>query len=355
MMNDMAARIGMTGTNFTNPHGLFEVDNYTTVRDLFLLTQWAFNRHPTEFGNLVAETEWAMEPNSNNPQGYTEHNTNWMIRSGSRYFCEYVFGVKTGGLPYIRRQNADGSWTGIDTGTGIANLVSVAARDGFEYIIVTAEAPHHTGRENGERALHHAFNDHRALYDWAFASFDYVTVLRRTDPVRHIRITGGTEDRLNLFPQMEDEFRALLPRNHDIDSLIQIVPILVNDEVAAPVLAGAILGRVEIMLMDEVLETFPLITNQSVEQTQGESLRAWLRSTFFTERPSRIPDGREAGAVEYRLKTGWLLLLIGLAVLIIGLIVLQYIRKYRKKQSERNRFGNSGSGKKKPPNRRIRR
>ena len=36
-MNDAAARLGMTGTHFSNPNGLFDKTNYTTARDLALL------------------------------------------------------------------------------------------------------------------------------------------------------------------------------------------------------------------------------------------------------------------------------------------------------------------------------
>lgn len=36
-MNDAAARLGLTGTHFSNPNGLFDKTNYTTARDLAIL------------------------------------------------------------------------------------------------------------------------------------------------------------------------------------------------------------------------------------------------------------------------------------------------------------------------------
>jgi D-alanyl-D-alanine carboxypeptidase len=36
-MNEAAARLGMTGTHFSNPNGLFDKTNYTTARDLAIL------------------------------------------------------------------------------------------------------------------------------------------------------------------------------------------------------------------------------------------------------------------------------------------------------------------------------
>jgi hypothetical protein len=104
---------------------------------------------------------------------------------------------------------------------------------------------------------------------------------------------------------------------------------------------------VEILLAGRVLETFPLITLESVEMTQAESLREWLREVFFNPVEGEVGESRE-----YRLKTGWLLLLIGAAVVTVAAIVFKYVNNHRKQQAERMVIG---SGKKKPPNRRIRR
>ena len=41
MMNQKAAELGLTGTNYTNPVGLHDDNNYTTVRDIHTLTAYA--------------------------------------------------------------------------------------------------------------------------------------------------------------------------------------------------------------------------------------------------------------------------------------------------------------------------
>lgn len=42
MMNQEAVRLGMTGTHFTNPHGLHDENHYTTVYDIYLMLQEGF-------------------------------------------------------------------------------------------------------------------------------------------------------------------------------------------------------------------------------------------------------------------------------------------------------------------------
>ncbi len=42
MMNEKAKEIGATNTNFTNPHGLDDDENYSTAKDMALITRYAF-------------------------------------------------------------------------------------------------------------------------------------------------------------------------------------------------------------------------------------------------------------------------------------------------------------------------
>ncbi|MCL2754125.1 MAG: hypothetical protein FWD35_00210 [Oscillospiraceae bacterium] len=354
-MNETAARLEMKNTNFTNSHGLFEEDNYSTVRDLFLVTQHAFAKHSVVFESIVSAREYTWPPNTDNPRGYTLPNTNRLIQRDNIYSYAPAFGVKTGGLPYIRRQETDGSWG--PQLPGLANLVSIAERDSFRYIIVTAEAPWlaQSERKEGEAALHHAFNDHISLYEWAFTGFEYTVVQRQTDPVSSVKVLGGEASSVTLYPQMqmETEFYALLPKGLDVNSVVERIVRRDAEEIFAPVAGGAILGELELRIANQTLRIFPLITNTSVEKTQTEVVRSWFRDTFFDEVPPAT-DPETGGVLDpdappaYRLKTGYLLGLIGTAVLSVALIVLNYIRRHRRKQAEALR-------RKKPPhNKKIR-
>ena len=40
-MNSIASKLGLENTHFTNPHGLYDEDHYTTVYDLYLIFQAA--------------------------------------------------------------------------------------------------------------------------------------------------------------------------------------------------------------------------------------------------------------------------------------------------------------------------
>lgn len=55
-MNDMAARLGATHTNFTNPHGLHELEHKTTAYDLYLIFAACMN-YP-EFLPIVGQPSY---------------------------------------------------------------------------------------------------------------------------------------------------------------------------------------------------------------------------------------------------------------------------------------------------------
>jgi len=316
MMNEKASQIGAVNTNFANAHGLFNPNQWTTAHDMLLITLYAYENHSVFFSALVSETEYQMPPNANNPAGYSVFNTNWLIQNtlGSPYFYEFASGVKTGGLPYYYT-NDGGGW--VRTGAGMANLVSIAQRDNIEYIVVTMNAPWFTPQVEGQRWLHHAFNDHRTLYNWAFSTFDNTRVMETTDPIASVTVIGGEADTLTLVPLMENDFWTILPRDLDVNSAIHREVTLNERQVQAPIEAGAILGTVELRIAGQTLERFPLVAAQSVSQTPTSAVWTTIGGVF--DQPWFTP------------------LMIAVAVLVILLIILRFIRMQRRQRMVRSR------------------
>jgi len=357
MMNKKAKEIGCKDTNFSNAHGLFEEDNYSTAYDMYLITKYAYDKYNKEFFEFANTTEYRMPSNVNNPEGYDVVNTNRLIRDFPENPYHYAFarGVKTGGFDvYHRKRDANGSWAAenrIDY-DGIANLVSTAKRSvergSYEYMVVTMDAPWHGSPTGYEHWLHNAFNDHKILYDWAFSTFELTEVVRKTDPLTSVTILDGEKDEILLYPQMEDDvFWTLLPKDLDINSAIRHKFNIAETEVPAPIEAGAILGTVEVMLAGQVLGKFDLIADESVERTGAAIAGDRFRELFYREVEN------ENGELEEKLKTEVIVGLVAIAALIIGLIVFAYVRKHRKQRMEKLRANRIS--RRKSPNKKIRR
>ncbi|MCL2070888.1 MAG: hypothetical protein FWH07_01485, partial [Oscillospiraceae bacterium] len=302
------------------------------------------------FAELVSRVEYTVPISQYNPDGVVV-NTNWLLRNGSPYYYEAARGVKTGGFDSYYTRDADGDWVKHD---GVANLVSVAQRnvDGtsYRYMVVTMGAPwlQRENRDTGQQGLHHAFNDHKTLYSWAFSTFWNACVMRATDPIDIVKVLDGDADEVQLFPLMDSmssEFWTLLPKNLDVDSTVNKITELASDEctcgnpgsdecvcdiragvVSAPIEKGQLLGTVELQLAGQPLTKIQLVAGDSVART-GSAIARDRVSSIFGKRWF-VP----------------LLLLLGATVIV--LIILSYIRKHRKRLEK---------ARKKPPNRRIRR
>lgn len=91
-MNEAARRLGMTGTHFANPNGLFDRNNYTTARDLALLGLAVEQQFPefARFFQASAVSIKGKEIKSNNLlltryRGTTGMKTGFICASGRNY------------------------------------------------------------------------------------------------------------------------------------------------------------------------------------------------------------------------------------------------------------------------------
>lgn len=119
-MNEAAVRLGLTGTHFTNPNGLFDRDNYTTARDLALL---------------------GMEVD----RMFPEHRRFFLASAVTIDGKE----IKSNNLLLTRFDGAIGMKTGFLCASG-RNIVGLATRHGKRVMVVVLGAT--TERERNERS-----------------------------------------------------------------------------------------------------------------------------------------------------------------------------------------------------------
>ncbi|MDV2685040.1 D-alanyl-D-alanine carboxypeptidase family protein [Alkalihalophilus lindianensis] len=126
--------IGVTNSNFTNPHGLFDEEHYTTAHDLALITQYAMENDTFREIVQTKEMEWIGE-------GWetTIYNHNRML-----WEYEGVTGVKNG---FVQRSGF--------------TLSTAVERDDTELIAVTLNAP----------TSQASYHDMKMLFDYGFDTY----------------------------------------------------------------------------------------------------------------------------------------------------------------------------------------
>lgn len=92
LMNDYAAGLGAADSHFVNPDGWDNDDQYTTVRDLALISAQAMQYD--EIRDIAASAEKYVVFKSG--EIITWYNTNALLHAESEYYLPQAFGLKTG-------------------------------------------------------------------------------------------------------------------------------------------------------------------------------------------------------------------------------------------------------------------
>lgn len=317
MMNAKAAEIGCTNTHFANTHGLYNKDNYTSAKDLYLITRYAMDNYPG-FMKICDTKYYDMPANGNNPSGYTLSTTNQLMLDGDFYY-EGVHGVKTGSIDeYYEYKN--GSWDTENPKEGTMALVSTATAKGsdgrgYHYIVVTLGAPYHTSE--GQRS-YYSFKDHVALYDWAYSELVYTNVVASNEQIAQTEVYQGKNvDTVGVCAA--DDFSTLLEKSLNKTTVSRQINWFEDRRpVQAPQNKGYQVGELQLMLDGEVISTIPLEIEKDIEIDT---------TAFYLEKIKQVMDNP---------LFGWTCVLIGLEI--VMLIVSHYVKaSYRRKVADMNR------------------
>lgn len=93
LMNQTAAELGCTNSNFVNPDGYHNEFHYTTASDMLKIAIHSYNL--SIIRNSVCQTS-ARHVYSNNTKDVTWLNTNKLLSMDEQYYYEFAVGMKTG-------------------------------------------------------------------------------------------------------------------------------------------------------------------------------------------------------------------------------------------------------------------
>lgn len=250
MMNEKADQLGLEGTNYSNPVGLHEEDNYTTVRDIYKLTTYALKN--STFKEICETTRYKM-PATNMHGERNLSTTNFLHDSNTNYYYQYAKGVKTGFTDEAGRC-----------------LVSTASYKGYNYMCILMGCP---ANEKNH------FTESANLYRWAFNNFKFKEVATSTEPVCEMPVNLSFDaDYVPLY--FKEPFVTILPKEAD-ESTIVVNYKLKSDSVDAPVKKGDVLGKAEVIYAEKVVGTVDLVAGNDLSANTLLVIFDMVKS-FFT-------------------------------------------------------------------------
>lgn len=219
LMNKKAAEIGLSNSQYMNPHGLDEPGHYASANDLAKLTAYAL--HNPDFRAIVA-TKVRTAPNPHDPWDYKWVNKNKMLN-----MYDGADGVKTG---YTKK--------------ALRCLVSSATRNGQQLVVVTLN--------DGDD-----WADHRKLLDFGFENYPLTKVASAGDPV----MAGDVPSKLSsdfVYPLASGE-RG------------QITAVLENQDQRAAAYALGYRGWMNYYLNGRPIGSVSVVANdRTVDRTAGQ-------------------------------------------------------------------------------------
>lgn len=226
LMNDKARKLGLSGTNFENPHGLDSPNHFSTARDMAMLTAYAMQ----------------------NPI-FVQTVSTKVVTIGSRR-------IQNHNKLLWRLEGADGVKTGFTKAAGRI-LVSSASRNGRRLIAVTMNAPDD-------------WNDHTEMINKGFRDYKNKLIVSANEKVGTVAVAGGTMEQVGLIAT--NDFRYALADGEDLELVLGGGSIIY-----APICAGDPAGYLYVCLDGKVIGKIPLVYGETIECCQNEKVSFWKK------------------------------------------------------------------------------
>lgn len=221
-MNERAQELGMTNTHFVNPHGLHDEDHYSTARDLSILALHVMGR--AELRPIVRSQEEIV------PWPGRSYDRKLLNRNRLLEYWPAADGIKTG----YTRQAGD-------------CLAASAYVDGWRLIAVVLGCKEKPWVEA------------KKLLEWGFDCFLKVALVSADVTRATVAVRGGAEDVVQA--RAAEDVIAVVPRGPLQE------PVLLNEEVEAPVAVGDVVGSLAVTMPDGETRTVNLIATEAVARS----------------------------------------------------------------------------------------
>lgn len=232
LMNRYAQQLKLENTHFKTVHGLDADGQYSSARDMALLSQALIRDTPEEYA-LHKEKEFTFN---------------------------HIRQINRNRLLWSTNLNVDGIKTGYTSGAGY-NLVSSASDpSGMRLIAVVMGAPSDRVR----------FNESENLLTWGFRFFETLTPIKAGDAFISQRVWFG-EDK--MVPLGVAENASLTTPKGQLKNLKASFT-LTNKQLEAPLAKNQVVGTVDFTLNGKVVDQRPLVALKEVKEG-GFFSRIW--------------------------------------------------------------------------------
>ena len=226
MMTSKAQEIGMSNTNFANSSGINDPDNYSTVKDIMIMSHYLIKNYP-EYYEWFSEKEFTWDRTGGDP--ITQGNRNPLL-----YKNMGADGIKTGYLAVEKY-----------------SLASSLERKGRRLIAVASgfETKNSRSRESSK------------LLTYGLTNFDLVEINKSGEDFDSVDVWLGKKDFVKVYTK-EDIYKIIKKGKKKFLK----VKMLYEGPVEAPIIKDQVLAKLRIIYDDELIDEYDLLAKEQVNK-----------------------------------------------------------------------------------------
>ena len=226
LMTEKALEIGMENTNFSNSSGINDPNNYSTVRDILIMSNYLIKNYP-EYYHYYKEKEFTWDRTGGDP--ITQGNRNPLL-----YKNMGADGIKTGYLAVEKYSLA--------SSIKKKNRRLIAVGSGFN--------------SKNDRSRQSA-----KLLTWGLTKFDTILIGKKNDVISELDVWQGKQKKVKAY--ISSDIYKTIPKAKK-----KYLKVTVNYDgpLEAPIEKNEVSGKLKITYKDEVVGNYDLFASESVQK-----------------------------------------------------------------------------------------
>jgi len=226
LMTSKAKEIGMENSNFVNSSGISDPDNYSTVGDILIMSNYLIKTYP-EFYKYFRETEFTWDRTGGDP--ITQGNRNPLL-----YKNLGADGIKTGYLTVEKY-----------------SLASSIIKNNRRLIAVAS----------GFNTKSDRSKESTKLLSWGMTHFDLIEIAKKDTEIIELDVWLGKKNKVKTY--LKDDVYKTIPkaRKKYLKAIVNY-----NGPIEAPIKKDDILGKLKISYKDEIIKEYDLFAYESIKR-----------------------------------------------------------------------------------------
>ena len=226
LMTSKAKEMGMNNTNFSNSSGINDPDNYSTLKDILIMSNYLIENFPNYY-TYFSETEFTWDRTGGDP--ITQGNRNPLL-----YKNIGADGIKTGYLAVEKY-----------------SLASSVERGGRRLIAVAS----------GFKTKNDRSKESMKLHMWGFTNFDTLQISKQGEDFTEFDVWLGKKNTVKAYVKNDIYKTFKKARKRDIKAIATY-----NGPIPAPIKKGQEIGLLKIFFKNELIDEHKIFASEDIKK-----------------------------------------------------------------------------------------